>query len=334
MDIQRLNELSVRRGDGGAQFFRGMRARGELSQLAGKRLVILVHGFAVTAADATSTYQSFIDELIKVDHQLAATSFCSYWGFHWPGDHSGPPGVRGAAAKGTFSVRIGIAGDAGWQLADLLSRLHADQEVYFVAHSLGCRVVMETLFEISRWRGPWLGASVKGAFLLAAAVPWLFCTKTPPAGDPFGREHFFEKRPREPEEWVFYSAKDWALNKPFKAGEWLHGEGGGDAVGRSGFPLRRWDHPVETTLGHSDYWPNKDIIKQMPEMLGLQTRRSPANRPIGNEQPAWKRLPHLTGPHRSVGTAIEGEWHVLIRENGSRTRTLRQLLLNGRGTRP
>jgi Alpha/beta hydrolase of unknown function (DUF900) len=327
VDTQLLNELSVRRGDGTAQFFRGMRARGELSQLASKRLVILVHGFAVTAADATSTYQSFIDALIKVDDQLAAKSFCAYWGFHWPGDHSGPRGVRGAVSKGTFPVRIETAGKAGWQLADLLSRLAHDQEVYFVAHSLGCRVVMETLYEISRWHDPWRGASVKGAFLMAAAVPWLFCTKGLRGSDPAGMPHHFRRRSWEPVEWVFHSAKDRVLNKPFEAGEWLHGEGGGDAVGRQGFPLKRWDHPVETTLGHSDYWPNNDIIKQMPELLGLQKHGSRVDRSFGSDRPAYRWLPEIQSPRRSLGTAMDGEWHILIGEDGSATKTLRQLLL-------
>jgi pimeloyl-ACP methyl ester carboxylesterase len=327
MNNQLLNELSVRRGDGAAQFFRGMRARGELSQLAGKRLVILVHGFAVAAADATSTYQSFIDELVKADDQLAAKSFCSYWGFHWPGDHSGPRLARGVASKSTFSVRIEVAGRAGRQLADLLSRLEHDQEVYFVAHSLGCRVVMETLYEISRSRSRWRGASVKGAFLMAAAVPWLFCTRGPRGGDPAGVPHYFQKRSWEPAEWVFYSAKDWVLSRPFEAGEWLHGEGGGDAVGRQGFPLKRWEHRVETALGHFDYWPNIGIVQQMPEMLGLQNQRDLAERPLGNEHSAHRWLPQIPGQRRSLGDAINGEWHVLIREDGSGTSTLRQLLL-------
>jgi len=325
MDTQSLNELSVRRRESGAQFYRGMRARGELSQLTNERLVILIHGLDVSAAKATSTYQSFIDEVTKTDALLAAKSFCAYWGFHWPSDHSGPYGVSAAVAKSLYPTRVETAGRAGRQLADLLSRLGSHQEVYFVAHSLGCRVVMETLFEISKCHGPWPGASVKGAFLMAAAVPWLFCTEDPPGGDPADIPHFFKKRPSEPVEWVFYSDNDSALNKPFKLGEWLHGEGGGEAVGRLGFPLGRWRYRVETRLDHSDYWPNKEIILQVPEMLGLQTEYGPTDRALGNKQPAIRSLPRISFPQRSLGDAVD-DWKVLIPEDGG-TGTLQQWLL-------
>jgi hypothetical protein len=316
MDTPTLNELSVRRRQSAAQFYRGMRARGALSQLTNERLVILVHGLDVSAAKATSTYQSFVDEVTKADDQLAAQSFCAYWGFHWPSDHSGPHGVSKIVAKSEYSSRVEFARSAGEQLADLLSRLGSHQEVYFVAHSLGCRVVMETLFKISRWQVPWLGASVKGAFLMAAAVPWLFCTEEPPGGDPALIPHFFKKRPAEPVEWVFYSDNDSALNKAFKIGQWLHGEGGGEAVGRQGLPPGRWCHPVKTDLDHPDYWPNKDIILRVPHMLGLQTERDQPDRILGNRRPAHRLLPRISFPHRSVGDPID-DWEVLIGEDGS-----------------
>jgi Alpha/beta hydrolase of unknown function (DUF900) len=332
MDTRLLNELSVRRGDGKAEIFLGIKARGDLSELTNKRLVILVHGFAVPATDATSTYQSFLNALIKSDDRLAQRTFCAYWGFHWPGDHGGSRLVRGTASKATFSIRIELANQAARQLAGLLSRLERDQEVYFVAHSLGCRVVMQTLFEIGIWSASrsteWTGAKVKGAFLMAAAVPWMFCDKEPEDGNPDDVPRYFHRRAGEPLEWVFFSAKDWVLNRPFHAGEWLHGEGGGEAVGRNGFPPGRWDHPVETKLRHSGYWLEKQrvILGKMPEMLGLATLRELPARPVDGEWPE-RLLPVRPWRRRSLGAPLAGGWQTLIKEDGAETDTLRQLLL-------
>jgi predicted alpha/beta hydrolase family esterase len=50
--------------------------------------------------------------------------------------------------------------------------------VFFVAHSLGCRVVLEALYAIAvqeEEAGHSLGAPVRGVFLMAGAVPFALC---------------------------------------------------------------------------------------------------------------------------------------------------------------
>lgn len=321
MGFQLKNELSVRRSEGVGGIFRGMLARGELSRLTDGRIIILVHGFNVSAAEARSTYQEFLTLLMKKDFRFSLDSFGSWWGFHWPGDHDGLPLIRPVVSGGTFSVRIGQAGEAGHQLMRFLERLSPDQNVYFIAHSLGCRVVLETLFHIADRKnstGQWVGASVRGTFLMAAAVPYMFCEGGDEDGPAAGVPHYFRKRPSEPDEWVFFSPKkDGTLKKPFQTGEWLHGEGGGEAVGRHGLPEKRWRRAVETNLDHGAYWyDEKRVISTMPELFGSAVPHPLRDRavPLDAEPLALRRLPERRVPLRPLGAAIEGGWRVIVNE--------------------
>jgi hypothetical protein len=327
-----LNELSVRRANDAAKMFDGMRARGMLSQLPGRRLVILVHGYNVRAEDARGTYQAFLDDVIKRNDRLAQPAFCTYWSFHWPGDHDGPPVARSATSLGTFSIKIEFANKAGRQLAALLRRLGSHQEVYFIAHSLGCRVVLATLYEIENWCNDndamWPGAKVKGAILMAAAVPWMTCDKEPAYGSSDDVQHHFHRRQSEPQEWVFYSDQDGVLNVPFGTGEYLHGEGGGEAVGVHGRPgPDRWDRLVRTKMHHREYWPDTEqVVKDnVPTMLGLTGSRKPPAISPGRAKRPWRLLPVRSPRRRSLGAPLDDDWQVLIREDGSATEILKNL---------
>jgi hypothetical protein len=326
------NELSVRRVNDAARMFDGMRARGMLSQLTGPRLVILVHGYNVRAEDARRTYQTFLDDVIKRHDRLAQPAFCTYWSFHWPADHDGPPVARSATSLGTFSIKIEFANNAGRQLAALLRRLGSHQEVYFIAHSLGCRVVLATLYEVEHWcndnDATWPGAKVKGAILMAAAVPWKTCDKEQANRSADEIQHRFHRRQSEPQEWVFFSDHDGVLDLPFDTGEYLHGEGGGEAVGVHGWPgPDRWDRPVPTKMHHRDYWPDtQQVVKdKVPTMLGLTGSRKPPAMPPGRAKRHWRVLPVRSLRRRSLGAPLDAEWRVLIEENGSAAEILKNL---------
>ena len=173
----------------------------------------------------------------------ALERYGAFFGFHWPGDHRSKP-----ASIATFPVRIAEAQVAGQQLARLIRRcFRSDQEVFFIAHSLGCRVVMEALYAIAAMEADGvIGlATVRGVFLMAGAVPYQKCKE----GQIFRR-----RDPERPRDWVIHSARDLVLRVPFPSGEWLHGEGGGEAIGRHGLPTGRWHRSVPTKLGHGDYW--------------------------------------------------------------------------------
>jgi hypothetical protein len=153
----------------------------------------------------------------------------AFFGFHWPGDHRFKP-----TSVATFPVRIAEAQVAGQQLARLIRKcLRSDQEVFFIAHSLGCRVVMEALYAMAAMEADGVVglAPVRGVFLMAGAVPHQKCD---------GDDIFHRRDPERPRDWVIHSARDLVLSVPFPSGEWLHGEGGGEAIGRHGLPAGRW----------------------------------------------------------------------------------------------
>jgi hypothetical protein len=142
-------------------------------------------------------------------------------------------------------------------------------------------------------------------------------------------QHHFHRREPEPQEWVFFSENDGVLNVPFRTGEYLHGEGGGEAVGIHGWPgPRRWDRPVPTKMHHKDYWPDTEqVVKdKVPTMLGLTGSRKPPARASGQIRPRWRLLPVRSQRHRSLGEPLDDDWRELISENGSRTDLLRRLV--------
>lgn len=221
-----LDELSVREQPRGGDVYRGMYFRGRRARLTAGRLVILVHGFNVDMASARETYEEFLRRLETQAWPAPLERYGAFFGFHWPGDHRFKP-----ALVATFPVRIAEAQVAGQQLARLIRRcLRSDQEVFFIAHSLGCRVVMEALYAIAAMEADEVVglAPVRGVFLMAGAVPYQKCE---------GVQIFRRRDPERPRDWVIHSARDLVLRVPFPSGEWLHGEGGGEAIGRHGLPV-------------------------------------------------------------------------------------------------
>lgn len=300
-----LDELSVRTQPRGGTVYRGMRARGQLDQLDEPRIIILVHGFNVDCKGAQHTYQEFLERLQVQAWPTPLQSYGAFWGFYWPGDHRSR-----VMSVVTFPVRIDEAKEAGRQLARLIiDRLKPNQEIFFVAHSLGCRVVMEALYEIAvreHQAGINLGAPVRGVFLMAGAVPYQLC-----------QDHadFRRRDPLRPRDWVIHSAHDWVLHWSFPGGEWAQGERGGEAIGRHGWPAGRWLHSVPTELGHGDYWTTWPlVIENVPEMLGRPVAHQPSQRPDGSHSGTLPSSDLATRSIdiREVGTPLESDWKVLL----------------------
>jgi hypothetical protein len=114
---------------------------------------------------------------------------------------------------------------------------------------------------------------------------------------------------------VIYSTKDKVLRRAFPAGEWLFGEGGGEAIGRHGLPALRWHETVETKLDHPEYWNTwPGVLENIPVMLGdtlpLQLPVLPDDVSAGalprNE------LPTRVLPERQTGSPLESSWEVLL----------------------
>jgi hypothetical protein len=228
-----------------------------LGDLDRPRLFLLVHGFANDEQEAHASFAAF-------QSALAATAdfdpglLGGVWEFHWPGDRPG----NAVADVITYPTRISNAGWSGSNLAQFLQQLgethflKTRQQLFIVAHSLGCRAALEAVRVISE-NPAYQGPTIQGVFLLAAAVPVSECLPSGsyhPLGGPAG-------------EYVFYSRSDKAL-KPFVfgIGQRIFGERG-RAVGRNGLPDKRWTSSRRTSLQHDEYWGNADVADYIAAKL-------------------------------------------------------------------
>ena len=288
--------------------YRGMYFRGKRSRLTDSRLIILVHGFNVDLEGARGTYKEFYEKLRVQVGPTPIERYGTFLGFYWPGDHQSWP-----ASVTTFPARIPVAQLAGRQLAEFIKQcLRPDQEVFFVAHSLGCRVVLETLYEIAvlNASGTARLATVRGVFLMAGAVPYRLC------------EDGAILRRRDPKlrDWVIHSTSDRTLTGAFPGGEWLFSEGGGEAIGRHGWPIAsppRWHRNVRTKLDHPDYWKTwPRVIENVPTMLGDVAPHQLVEWPDSSRPPASpaKSLPKHSLKERRLASPLGSGWEILVRE--------------------
>lgn len=242
--------------------------RGAPEDLRNPRIVILIHGFANSERAAIKNYERFRKELRTALRGEPETGVGAFWEFHWPGDHP-----KRRTTLRTYPVRVPEASNAGRMLAEWLSEVtNAEQDVYLIGHSLGCRVALEAIRTMRRYqRGPaaYKGATVREVFLLAAAVPANLCSP---------RRIFGSKLPQSREH-VFFSGRDHVLSWLFEPGQAKYGEKG-PAVGLHGDPHQlddheeRWDSRVPTSLGHSGYWKSAKVAEEICRILGIAGERS------------------------------------------------------------
>jgi len=270
-----------------------VRPEGNLADLDCPRLFLLVHGFANDEQEAHASFEAFQSALAATS-DFDSSLLGSVWEFHWPGNHPGNALIDLA----TFAARIPSAGWSGERLAHFLEHLgethylKSRQQLFIVAHSLGCRAVLEAIREISD-NPAYQGPTIQGVFLLAAAVPVFECLSS----------GSYQRLSGQAGEYVFYSRSDKAL-KPFVfgAGQRMLGEPG-RAVGRNGLPDDRWTLRRRTGLQHGEYWGNAGIA----EFIAARLRSWPGP------------LPELALPEEGLGPAeITGPRHVSERHEPSR----------------
>jgi hypothetical protein len=310
-----FGELSVRTKSRGGEIFGGIDYLGDLGRLDERRIIIMVHGFNVDLQAARDTYGTFLDRLRAHVGQGRFKALGEFWGFYWPGDHPDP-----VTSARTFPDRIDTTKEAGRQLARLMIEyLKPHQEVFFIAHSLGCRVVLETLRAIAEREGDEanksgrptrLGAPVRGILLMAAAVPYQLCEE--------GVKKPFHPRDRErPKDWVIHSRCDWILHHLFPKGEEKHSGDKSEAVGRHGWPIGRWHSTLETDLGHSEYWGKSPLVlSTVPDMLEMRKVQELPERPT---RIRCRKLPSFHLPKnilrsRNIGDPAESGWQTLLEQ--------------------
>jgi predicted alpha/beta hydrolase family esterase len=228
------------------------------------RLVILIHGFQNSSGAAHNSFKAMIKALSTTTWPLEVSTVGHFCEFHWPGDHANK-----AVSMASYSARVGDARGAGERLARWLASRPQGQEVCFIAHSLGCRVALEAVREFGQLAAA-SGPRITHLFLLAAAVPAPLCD----------RGEQLERDPMGSTQFVFCSTRDKALSRAaFGTGEYLYGELG-EAVGRRGMPMYRWDNYIDTNLNHGDYWESYVVSHKVGETLGKAPERIVTQRSI------------------------------------------------------
>lgn len=216
-----------------------------------REMVVLVHGFNNDRAEAGEAYAGLRAQQRK---QLGLADFgrfdASLADDFWPGDANW--GVLDGLDFLVYPAAVGIARDkVALPLAEFLRRCVDTQIIHFVAHSLGCRVVLEALAELARSGG---GPRVGKVCLMAAAVPVeMVC----PGGRLAAGVDLAESV------LVLYSPDDLVLTASFPPGQTLAGSGEGlfpEAIGHAGNVPGNARSELVPKAGHGDYWGHNDSV--------------------------------------------------------------------------
>src|SRR5471032_2677877 len=105
------------------------------------RLILLVHGFNDSAAQATEAYSAFIEKQKSLAPDAYGGNFCPGWvvvPVYWVGDGRGGPFFYPDAVPNAI--------ESAHLLLDALSRLASPTVlIQVIAHSLGARLVVEAI---------------------------------------------------------------------------------------------------------------------------------------------------------------------------------------------
>jgi len=260
-----------------------------------RRIYILVHGFSNTPEQAARGYD---DLMHRVERYLGHAQSRKIWEFYWPGYEEG--------FQGPLSLRTGIkptsrivtaydyhkqipkAIESGKLLGEYILQLGTQTqhtEVVFIGHSLGCRLILETLKKIED-RAP--ASKIPAILLMGAAVPVRYVQE---GGDLRSALEICERR------FALFSHRDWVLSLCFPPGQTRANDGGPfpEAVGWRGAPNapdKCWTGKQRTYLFHGQYW--KDEFST-PNILRLFGRTTPHVLPYTTIVP-WKlEWPPLVG---------------------------------------
>jgi hypothetical protein len=225
----------------------------------GHPLVLLVHGYNNDAVQAELSFYAMrrnLDNLLSLNgtgEALRREFQSRLWEFYWPGHlRLRRFGSRRAAFEvvpSALSYSHEVVKARTWvaqSLADYL-RLRTPSEVFFIAHSLGCRVALEAVKRLSASPAPDL--RVAGFLLMAGAVP---VNLLDPDGDLFPSAIEVRRR------YSLHSWRDLVLGVAFPPGQILAGEapvyGLPVATGLLGGPRTMWVRHADTRLSHGGYW--------------------------------------------------------------------------------
>jgi pimeloyl-ACP methyl ester carboxylesterase len=218
-----------------------------------RECLVLIHGFNNTDSDAAEAYLGFRNRQKEIFAEPDVGLLDRRFGdSYWPGDAD----WWSFFDKVDFLIypsAVHTAVTAAKELAELLWRMPSLERVDFIGHSLGCRVVLETLLLLRTRTLPLIGRVV----LMAAAVPSEMLESD---GKFYGL--LMELTAGGTPVHVLHSKEDWVLHYTFPPGQQLAGgnEASSRALGRFGpSPWMPGFHSTltERQIGgalHGDYW--------------------------------------------------------------------------------
>jgi pimeloyl-ACP methyl ester carboxylesterase len=233
-------ELHVERsGDGSAKIF----SAGTEPDWAGP-VTFLIHGYNIAPQGAAEAYSALFD-LMKELHILPAFVESRSWLLYWAGYTSGGLATgKTPIAPFTYAHQIPSACVAAGALKRYLDEKSTSAHINLIAHSLGCRLVLELL---QSYATEWNRKPVfENIFLMAPAVPVFLLEHL----SRLSRGPSMAKRVV-----VMCSERDMVLRGLFPLGQTVAREGVlPEAVGTRGNPLGRWTKTESTTNSHSNYF--------------------------------------------------------------------------------
>lgn len=239
----------------GGELLKPGRILGDVGVFNRRECLILVHGFNNHAGEAAVAYtgfrtceaQRFEDLRPEVLEKLLGDTY-------WPGDADWP-GPLDLLDFLIYPKAVATAQEAGPVLGDLILQFEMIDRIHFIGHSLGCRVVLETLMYLSQKNFPL--SRVGGVCLMAAAVQTDMVVENgrfAPLLDNLGAARA--------KVLVLHSVKDTVLHFTFGPGQTAAGEGWfPTALGRFGPPPGMRGVVFKEAIegaGHSDYWGWRD----------------------------------------------------------------------------
>lgn len=187
-----------------------------------------------------------------------------------------------------YTLRVETAIGAGVLLSEYIKELSEDNpnlRVQLVGHSLGCRVILSAVQQLSEQPQK---VAVARQLLIGAAVPEGDCTEQGPwpkkVSDLF---RIKGRRLSKNSDVILYSQDDEILGWKFQAAEagarrrGLESFGSRKAVGLTGGPSpNRWTEVVHfPRMGHSDYLTEPDALQYVAGMVGRLVDRPVSKRP-------------------------------------------------------
>lgn len=231
------------------------------------RVSFYVHGYNVSPPEGKKSFDRLLTNVrreARVDSRLSVPALdgAEAWRVYWPA-FARLGRDRSTLSALTYPLHAREVEDWAEAFAGYLDREFGERnstpaEVTFVGHSLGCRLILETLrtklqFKHRNW-------TTRAVLFMAAAVPVSMLE----FDERLGRAALTSEV-----RFVAYSPADLVLQLAFRVGQMVEGGILPHAVGSFGAPSALWSKRLRTMNGHSGYFDDARTARFIAGAIGL-----------------------------------------------------------------